>query len=159
MDSDKPKPKKRKPLKRTASPAAASRAVATVDDVVLKEKRRRQDRVVKPELVETVHPHYSLHLHVAWDVGMVTPYLDQWKLEQLLYAHIQQLSRFTVHRQDFIKRSGGIDATESWTICSIEFHDEAVAIPASELVDYGDPFKLLESLGVNVAQRLKWPGS
>ena len=153
---DKPKPKKRKPLKREASPAASGRAVSTVDDVVLREKQRRHDRSVKPEAAESVHPHYSMHLHVAWDVGMVTPFIDQWKLEQLLYAFIQQLSRFVVHRQDFIKRT---DATESWTICSIEFHDEGLTISPSELVDYGDPFKLLESLGVNVGKKLKWPGS
>lgn len=149
-------PKKVKPRRRIVDSDAAQRGV---NASVLKEKQRRQEQLATPDIEEMVNPHYSLHLHIAWDVGMVTPYLDQWKLEQTLYHHVLQMERFVVHRQDFIKRSGGADASESWTICSIEFHDAAISIPVRELVNYGDPFKLLTSLGVDVPGVLKWPGS
>jgi len=143
--------KKVKPKRRVVTPTDAKKV-----DAVLKEKQRRQERNVQSQLGETVHPHYSFHLHIAWDAGMVTPHLPRWELERLVYAHVQQMERFVIHRQDYIRKTGGVDSTDSVTICSIEFHDVAVSIPASELVMHGDLFKLCAELRIDHRKILGW---
>jgi len=139
--------KKRAP-KRRVTAAAVSKAVEADNAKESPEDRelsRRQEATVAPSVLEVVHPHYTLHLHVAWDVGHKSIYMAEWLAERTLYHIVQQSGRFVVHRRDF-KTYADRDTDQSYTICSIEFHDAAKTVPLAQLDQYGDARKLLEEL-------------
>lgn len=146
-----PEPKKKKKKikkKRKKLPSksrAPDRAIDRAFDAEEKEIARRQESTVAPNSLEVVHPHYSLHLHIAWDVGYKSVYKDVWEQERTLYHIIQQSSRFVVHRRDY-KIYADRDLDQSYTVCSIEFHDTAKTVPVAQLDQYGDPHKLLAEL-------------
>jgi hypothetical protein len=138
--------KKRDPTRRVTHEAVA-KATAAVENSTLEDKdlARRREATVAPSVLEVVHPHYTLHLHIAWDVGYKAVYMEDWLMERSLYHIIQQSSRFVVHRRDF-KTYADRDADQSHTVCSIEFHDSAKTVPLAQLDQYGDARKLMEEL-------------
>lgn len=138
----KQKPRRRVTKKATEKAIAAIEAKETPEE---KELARRHEAVVAPTTLEVVHPHYTLHLHIAWDVGYKSVYMDMWKKERNLYHIVQESSRFVVHRRDF-KTYADRDLDQSYTICSIEFHDATKTVPLAQLDQYGDEHKLLEEL-------------
>jgi len=143
-----PQPKKRRVVKKV-SPKRRITAEAVTNAVDFspesKDLARRREATVAPSVLEVVHPHYTLHLHIAWDVGYKSIYMEEWKLERALYHIVQQSSRFVVHRRDFKTYADRV-TDQSYTICSIEFHDAAKDVPLAQLDQYGDARKLLEEL-------------
>jgi hypothetical protein len=142
------KKKKKRAPKRRISKAAVAKAVEAdkaKEGPEDRELARKREAVVAPSVLEVVHPHYTLHLHVAWDVGFKSVYMDDWVRERTLYHIVQQSSRFVVHRRDY-KTYADRDMDQSYTICSIEFHDAAKSVPLAQLDQYGDARKLLAEL-------------
>jgi len=138
----KPAPKRRITKDAVAKAVNAEVIKETPED---RDLARRREATVAPSVLEVVHPHYTLHLHIAWDVGYKSVYMAEWEKERTLYHIIQQSSRFLVHRRDY-KTYADREMDQSYTVCSIEFHDASKTVPMAQLDQYGDAHKLLEEL-------------